>query len=82
MQQDLLWLLAVVGALFWVVLPAAVLVLALVYRGGHGAEDEQIHACLGYNPADPAAKPCFVPAGTDYCPRHAPGPAGEVAIGR
>ena len=33
MVSDLLWLLAVMGALFWIVLPATVLVLALFYKG-------------------------------------------------
>ncbi len=32
MVSHLLWLLAVLGAVFWIVLPAAVLVLAVVYK--------------------------------------------------
>ena len=32
MVSDLLWILAALGALFWVILPAGILVLACVYR--------------------------------------------------
>ncbi|MGH8993388.1 MAG: hypothetical protein ACRDZ7_17910 [Acidimicrobiia bacterium] len=38
MVSDLLWLLALLGALFWVVLPATVLVLAAFYKGKDPAE--------------------------------------------
>lgn len=33
MVSDLLWLLAVLGAVFWIVLPATVLVMAVLYKG-------------------------------------------------
>ena len=38
MVSDLLWLLAALCALFWIVLPAAVLVMAAVYKGKEGAD--------------------------------------------
>jgi hypothetical protein len=68
-----LWLLAVVAALFWVALPAGVLVTAVFYRSHDGLEPQALQPCLGYDPTNPAAKPCWVPAGGDveYCPRHA-----------
>ena len=34
MVSDLLWLLAVLGVLFWIALPAAVLLMAVFYKGG------------------------------------------------
>jgi hypothetical protein len=72
----LFWPLAVLGAFFWVALPAGVLVMALFYRG-QGSPDE-LQMCPGYDPTDPAAKPCWVPAGVEYCPRHAA--SGETAL--
>lgn len=52
MVSDMLWLLAVLGAVFWIVLPATVLVMAVFYKGkepldpeaGDASEDE---AALG-----------------------------------
>jgi hypothetical protein len=75
--SDLLWILAALGALFWVVLPAGILVLALVYRGEEDLEPARIPLgpegmwpCRAYDPTDPSVKPCWVPAGVEYCPRH------------
>jgi hypothetical protein len=73
-----LWLLAVLGALFWVALPAGVLVTAVFYRGQERPDPEALQPCLGYDPTNPAAKPCWVPAGVEYCPRHAA--PGESAL--
>jgi hypothetical protein len=64
-----LWLLALIGALFWVVAPAGVLVMAVVYRG-QDPDPEAVQPCRGYDPTNPAAKPCWVLAGTEYCPGH------------
>jgi hypothetical protein len=75
--SDLLWIVAAVGALFWVVLPAGILVMALVYRrrdrlepAGANAGPEGMRPCRTYDPADPSSKPCWVPAELDYCPQH------------
>ena len=65
-----LWVLAVLGGLFWVALPAGVLVMAVFYRGQDRPDPAAMQPCRGYDPTDPAATPCWVPAGVDYCPRH------------
>lgn len=76
----LLWLLAILGALFWVVLPAGVLVMAVFYRGQDGSDPDAMRPCRGYDPADPAATPCWVPPGVEYCPRHAGSGFGDNAF--
>lgn len=77
MVSDLLWIVAAVGALFWVVLPAGILVLALVYRrqerlepAGIDLGPDAMWLCRAYDPMDPSATPCWVPVGVEYCPRH------------
>ncbi len=77
MVSDLLWIVAAVGALLWVVLPAGILVMALVYRrqdrlepAGTGVGPGGMRPCRTYDPTDPAATPCWVPAGLEYCPHH------------
>ncbi|MGH9038340.1 MAG: hypothetical protein ACRD0O_21500 [Acidimicrobiia bacterium] len=73
MVSFLLWPLAVLGAIFWVALPAGVLIMAIFYRGT-GFDPSAVQPCRGYDSAEPAAEPCWVPAGQEYCPRHAPSP--------
>jgi hypothetical protein len=68
--SNLLWILAAVGALFWIVLPAGILVMAVVCRRQSPPEPEGMWPCRAYDRADPSAEPCWVPVGMEYCPRH------------
>jgi len=77
----LLWPLAVLGAVFWVALPAAVLLMACFYPGGQDQLDpEAVRPCPGYDPTNPAAKPCWVTAEMEYCPRHSGAGGGDIAL--
>ena len=71
MVSFLLWPLALLGAVFWVALPAGVLLMAIFYRGAGSIDSSAIHQCRGYDPTNPAVKPCWANAGEDYCPLHA-----------
>ncbi len=72
MVSDLLWILAAVGALFWVVLPAGILVMAVLYRrqDKDPADPDGLWPCPAYDANDPSAESCWVPIGVEYCPRH------------
>lgn len=71
MVSFLLWPLALLGAVFWVALPAGVLVMAVFYQGTEKVDPSAVQQCRGYDPTNPTAKPSWVPAGEEYCPRHA-----------
>lgn len=60
------------AALFWVVLPAGVLVTALVVIRRAPLPAPGTHLCAGADATDPSAKLCWAPEGMAYCPRHAP----------
>jgi hypothetical protein len=70
---DLMFLLmlavALFAALFVVVLPLGILLVAFVVC--HRKTDEpELRLCFAADVTDPAAKPCFTPEGTRYCDRH------------
>ena len=57
------------AALFVVVLPAAVLVAAVLVNLRRSPEPE-VQLCAAADVTDPAAKPCFAFEGTRFCERH------------
>ncbi|HEY4409317.1 MAG TPA: hypothetical protein VGO87_05515 [Acidimicrobiia bacterium] len=64
---------ALAAGLFVIVLPAGVLVAALVVNLHRSSpEPEKARLCFAADVTDPAAKPCFALEGTGYCERHRP----------
>jgi hypothetical protein len=58
MASYLLWPLAVLGAVFWVMLPTGVLVMAVFYRGGQDHPDpDALPPSDGYDATEPAGTP-------------------------
>jgi hypothetical protein len=57
MVSYLLWPLAVLGAVFWVMLPTGVLVMAVFYRGGQDPDPDALPPSDDYDITEPAVTP-------------------------
>ena len=68
-----MWLLITAALLFAallvIVLPGAILVMALLVNLRRSPEPE-VRLCLAADMTDPASKPCFATDGAGYCERH------------
>ena len=79
-----MWLL-ITAALFFatllvIVLPGAVLVMALVVNLRRSPEPEpEVRLCLAADVTDPASNPCFASDHAGYCERHQPAEAGQLS---
>ncbi|MGH9042845.1 MAG: hypothetical protein ACRDZ3_21740 [Acidimicrobiia bacterium] len=61
--------LVIVGFVWGVVLPAAVLLAILLEPRLLKPQALWMRRCRRSNPADPTSRPCWVPLG-EHCPRH------------
>lgn len=69
MVPSFAFFLLALGILCWVVLPASVLVAAVVWARWPREDPLWVRQCRPGDPADPAAPGCWVPA-DESCPRH------------
>jgi hypothetical protein len=69
------------AALLVIVLPGAVLVMALLVNLRRSPEPEaEVRLCLAADVNDPASKPCFAIDGAGHCERHPPLEQGRLSV--
>ena len=68
-------------ALLVIILPGAILVMALLVNLRREPTPEpEVRVCLAVDGTDPASKPCFAIDGAGYCEPHHPLEQGQLSV--